>query len=289
MSLPPPVANQAFCNVSALEGGQVDIPLHFFITRVKEDEIVTAPALAFIIQHFQTKANFVFDLGIRHDVEKYPRIVLERIRNGPFFSKIAIDVPAFLEKGGLPPSEVTTVCLSHCHWDHAGDPSQFPNATFLTGVESRTLFNPGYPDDPDSGFDSNLLPAHRTRFLSPASWPPLGPFPRALDFYGDGSLYIIDAPGHLPGHINVLARTSADGGWIYLAADSMVDRRLLSGEAQMVEGSHRDTQAAEEHAGRIRKLVQENEKVRVMLAHDAGWYSENKGGSAFWPGKIPSL
>ena len=33
---------------------------------------------------------------------------------------------------------------------------------------------------------------------------------RALDFYGDGSLYLIDCPGHAHGHMCALARTSSN-------------------------------------------------------------------------------
>lgn len=42
---------------------------------------------------------------------------------------------------------------------------------------------------------------------------------RAIDFFGDGSLYFLDAPGHAVGHINALARTSKDT-FIYMGADS---------------------------------------------------------------------
>lgn len=48
----------------------------------------------------------------------------------------------------------------------------------------------------------------------------IGPYPRAMDIFGDGSMYIIDASGHVDGHINILARTSPDGAWILLGADS---------------------------------------------------------------------
>ena len=45
--------------------------------------------------------------------------------------------------------------------------------------------------------------------------------------------------------------------------------------------------SGDRHIARIRELAK-NEKVRVVFAHDANWYEENKGGSAFWPGKIES-
>ena len=42
---------------------------------------------------------------------------------------------------------------------------------------------------------------------------------RAIDFFGDDSLYFLDAPGHAVGHINALARTSRDT-FIFMGADS---------------------------------------------------------------------
>ncbi|CAA7268434.1 unnamed protein product [Cyclocybe aegerita] len=92
--------------------------------------------------------------------------------------------------------------------------------------DAQSLFKSGYPEDPTSHFMSDLFPleGHR-KFLNPTDWTPIGPFPRALDFFGDGSLYIVDSPGHLVGHVKILAHTSSDSGviylgWIYLGGDS---------------------------------------------------------------------
>ena len=210
------------------------------------------------------------------------------------------DAEDSLAKGGLSPTDITHLCLSHLHFDHIGDPAPYTSATVLVGAGGRPLIETGYPHDPESLFDSRLLPEGRTRWLDPTEpasgevWVPLGPFPHALDLFGDGSLYIVDAgPGHVQGHVNVLARTSADGGWIFLAGDAAHDRRLLSGEARIPHHTtwgcaHRDAGAAEEHIARIRELMGEA-RVRVILAHDVPWYEVNKGGDAFWPGAIKPL
>lgn len=36
-------------------------------------------------------------------------------------------------------------------------------------------------------------------------WRPFGP-----DIFGDGSVFVVDTPSHLPGHINLLVRTGKD-------------------------------------------------------------------------------
>ena len=48
MSLPPPSANQAFCNVSALQAGLVTVPLAWILDGVEDTVKITAPALCFL-------------------------------------------------------------------------------------------------------------------------------------------------------------------------------------------------------------------------------------------------
>ena len=44
---------------------------------------------------------------------------------------------------------------------------------------------------------------------------------RAIDFFGDGSFFFLDAPGHAVGHINALARTSTQPDtFLYMGGDS---------------------------------------------------------------------
>ncbi|KAF8227383.1 hypothetical protein L208DRAFT_1405516 [Tricholoma matsutake] len=293
MTLPPPSATQAYCDVSALEAGLIHLPGMMYTSSITDPEVINlVPSLSFLLQHSTNNGKFVFDLGIRRDWENFPPIVCESIKK-VFKTQVPQDVVESLAKGRLSPSDVSTVCLSHCHFDHVGDPTPFTTSTFIVGNEAKSLFNLGYPADPKSSFPSDLLPPSRTKFLSPDSWQPLGPFPRALDFYGDGSLYIIDAAGHLEGHINVLARTSADGAWIYLAGDSAHHWDLITGKGNIAHHptygcAHVNEELAKEHIRRIRAL-HELPRVKVLLAHDGPWYESNKDGPAFWPGKIVSL
>lgn len=181
-----------------------------------------------------------------------------------------------------------------------GDPAPFTNATFLVGADAEPQILDGYPTNPTASETTTCLPLSRTHFLPSSLFSTsIGPFPRAYDLFSDGSLYIIDSPGHIPGHINVLARTSATGGWIYLAGDSAHDVRLLTGEREVAEVEvaggrrlclHGDREGAEVHIGRIRELMRREEgDVRVLIAHDWEWFERNRGGGAFWPGVIPSV
>lgn len=113
-----------------------------------------------------------------------------------------------------------------------------------------------------------------------------------LDVFKDGSLYVVDAPGHLPGHINLLARTPNDDGstsWVYLAGDSCHDRRIIRGEKAIsewldVHGQvcciHADRAQANETIERIRGL--EAKGVEVILAHDIEWEEDVRNAKRFF-------
>lgn len=308
-ALPPAVPGQPYCNVSALEGGFLTLPCSLTINNAAAGETLYVPSLSFLLQHSRSGERFIVDLGIRKDFAtntNTPPAVRERVMK-VFNPHIDQDVIDSLAKGGTKPEEIEHVCLTHCHWDHIGDTHPFTNAQFVVGGACRELFRPGYPGDPKSAFASDILPEGRTLFISPNDtiagtgenrWSSLGPLPHAYDYFGDGSLYVIDAPGHLAGHVNVLARTSADGGWIYLAGDSAHDWRLVRGQSgiacdrnehgHITRCVHADPETAKLTTERITKLL-DYPKVRVLLAHDDEFWNDEGNRTAFWPGRIPSL
>lgn len=159
-----------------------------------------------------------------------------------------------------------------------------------------------------SFFEADLLDPSRTIELpSPGSkghgdpksginltgpWKPFGHLPSTLDLFQDGSLYVVDAPGHLPGHINLLARTEGgDGGtkWVYLAGDACHDRRIIRKEREIGEWLdvhkhvcciHADRAGAEATIDRIRAL--EKGGVEVILAHDVEWENDERNRERFF-------
>lgn len=295
MKLPHPTAGQPYCDISVLEAGFVNVPLKWVVDITQDDERTTLPVLAFLLRHSKSQKKLLFDLGIRRDWENLPPAFIKKIKAIGFGVEVPQYVVAALAKGGTRPEDIDFVCISHLHFDHVGYTKPFTNVTYLAGEGCRPLVEDGYPANPESFFTSDLLPASRTHFLSAAEWPPLGPFEHALDFYGDGSLYIVDAgPGHLPRHVNLLIRTSSDGGWVYLAGDSAHDRRLLTGEANIAKTdmfgcAHHDAALQAKHIAKIRALMDAEPRVQVILSHDLPWYEVDRNGDALWPGKLWSL
>ncbi|KGY15108.1 hypothetical protein PABG_12058 [Paracoccidioides brasiliensis Pb03] len=49
-----------------------------------------------------------------------------------------------------------------------------------------------------------------------------------MDYFVDGSVFIIDAPGHVAGHLNLLVRIDSEK-CMYLAGDTAHDVRVYKG------------------------------------------------------------
>ncbi|KAG1793261.1 beta-lactamase-like protein [Suillus plorans] len=294
LSLPAPSDEQAYMYVSALEGGHMNVPLDLILAGDQPDEPIVCPSLAFFLRHSKSNKRVVFDLGIRRDIKEFAPAATER-----FLPTVNQTVAESLEAGGVQPSSVDVVVLSHLHWDHVGDPSLFTTAEFVLGEGSKkALADPGSCHNP-AAFTSVRVPEDRLRFITTLDLNvAIGPYPCAMDIFGDGSMYIIDASGHVAGHINILARTSQDGAWILLGADSAHHPDLITGKMQIayrvdpntcsVMCVHEDKEAAEENIRRMRSLL-EVPRVQVLISHDIYWYQENKNKDVFLPHVIPPL
>lgn len=322
LTLPQSSEDQIYVTISALDAGHLTLPERLFITDADPEKRSTVPSLSFLIQHpagssathGRNATNLVFDLGLKRDFTGYAPAQQAHIsQRQP--TVLSPDAGESLRKGGLDPAkDVDIVMLSHVHWDHVGTPSDFPNAKFVVGSGTLHLLREGGgPLYPKEIFNADELPADRTWELPPVrevgtavtrdrqtdhKWQTLAQFPAVVDFFGDGSVYVVDAPGHLYGHVNLLARTGPNR-WVYLGGDCCHDPRILKGEKGIamyddgrggLRSVHVDTETARGTVGRIGKLlktgemVPEGAEVEVVVAHDRQWREKNQ--ERFWPGRL---
>lgn len=115
-TLPEPKPDQAYIEVSALEGGVIQLPLWMFVKGASPDEISVCPSLAFSLRHKPSGAHLVFDLGLRRDTSTYAPAVQALIAKY-MPCEVPQSVEESLKKGGIDPEQVETVVLSHLHYD----------------------------------------------------------------------------------------------------------------------------------------------------------------------------
>ncbi|SPQ24134.1 2b39dff3-ee1e-4787-827f-2a7d9516924a [Thermothielavioides terrestris] len=189
---------------------------------------IDVPIYCFLISHGDR--HVLFDLGVRKDWHHYaPKTVdlirrTTRCRTDKNVSEI-LDEHAALT--GVRSADIEAIIWSHHHFDHIGDPSTFPASTDLVvGPGVKAACWPAYPTNPHSLILDADAAGRTVREVDFGAAPlRIGRFD-AVDYFGDGSFYLLDAPGHSVGHLTALARVTAagDGGddasFVFMGADA---------------------------------------------------------------------
>lgn len=117
---------------------------------------------------------------------------------------------------------INAIIFSHAHWDHCRPfKTDFPNAKAYFGPCTYEYCAPGHLVDPTSLWDGRFFdPTNSTEPSEALScpWIPFDPFERAMDYFGDQSFRVIQAPGHMPGNLCACARLES-GDWVLLGSD----------------------------------------------------------------------
>ncbi|KAG2155680.1 beta-lactamase-like protein [Suillus clintonianus] len=297
--LPADGESQVYLTVSAIVAGTLFL-LHedVFQDCVRDEpesddtpEGTRVPTFAFLLQHPQ-QGKLFFDLGLRKNGEGYAPSVMEGAI--PTFKvECDEDIVDIIAKADPPiePQDINFVIYSHLHFDHVGDLAPFSRATLVMSRESKIFTLNPYPDDPRSKY--NALPTgQRVCYLdfaadaSPAQdmpharlIQPLGSFDRAIDLFGDGSLYLIDTPGHMSGHMTALARVAKDA-FVLLAADTCHSRQCYapSSAGLVREISSLNYQEWDVAKATVTKLTEMSQmaNVIVVLAHEVERLQEKR-------------
>lgn len=188
------------------------------------------PCPAFLIRH-PSAGPILVDTGLHPSVASKPSANMGRVFTR--FSRPRLepgaDVPARLRDRGLDAKGITTVVMTHLHYDHASAISEFPNAVYVLSdaewiaatTDSRPLLRGYRPQHYDYVFDYRTVSFDRSGVSS------YGSFARTFDLLGDGSVRLAYTPGHSAGHMCVIARLSRRD--FVIAGDTVYTMRQLAG------------------------------------------------------------
>ena len=109
----------------------------------------------------------------------------------------------------LTPDQIKYVGISHYHGDHVGQVSAFPRSTLLIGKGDWDVLT-----DPKSAAVAN--PAPFANWISGGG--KVEPLLGDKDVFGDGSVVVLNTPGHTPGHHSLLVRLK-DTGNVLITGD----------------------------------------------------------------------
>ncbi len=205
--------------------GQAPASLMFSPTLPGHD-IFSFPSYSFLVSNTAQDKHVLFDMGMRKDWEHTlpPKTVGFIKQYMPFDVKKNIDEVLDEDAGhlGITTKSISAVIWSHQHFDHRGDINAFPSSTdIVVGPGFKAAYLPAYPTNPESSILESELERHTLRELDNASFTlKIGQFP-AHDFFGDGSFYLLSAPGHTVGHLCALARvlTTPSPSFVFMGGD----------------------------------------------------------------------
>ena len=118
-----------------------------------------------------------------------------------------------LEAAGIAARQLLGVIVTHSHWDHVSGLADLPGVPVWTTAAELDFIASGH----EATTLARQLGTENYRALEFADQPYLG-FKRSLDWFGDGTVVVVPAPGHSPGSLIVLVN-QPDGARYALVGD----------------------------------------------------------------------
>ncbi len=174
----------------------------------------------------------------------------------PISATLTVTIGEQLAKIGVKPEDISIIGISHYHFDHTGQAGAFPQAKLLIG---KGDYDSLAATPPLNGADPTPL----------KRWFGGGGSAEGVvgdkDVFGDGTVTMIDLPGHTPGHHALLVKLPKTGT-VLLSGDQFHFRENLW--ANGVPGFNYSRSLTLASSDRFNKLAA-NTNALVIIQHDA--------------------
>ncbi len=229
-------------------------------------DVIVSPCLAYVLRH-PTAGVIVIDTGLHPDAQRDLRrdfglpmsLLFRGLRPAPapFDEQLrALDVD---------PERVKSVLMTHLHVDHTSGMRLLPNARFTCSRAEWSATRTRFPAA--RGYVPHHLPERKRVELVDfgAQGEPWGPFPRTIDWLGDGSVRLIDSPGHTAGHLSVLL-TAAGGADVLVVGDAAYTLRSI--DEQILPMLCADDDAARMTLRELKAFTEQDPDAILVPSHD---------------------
>ena len=155
----------------------------------------------------------------------------------------------------LKPEQIKYVGISHYHGDHTGQVASFPAAMLFIGKGDWDGLNAATPGP-------GVNPAPFAPWIKGGG--KVEPLPADKDVFGDGSVIILNAPGHTPGHHSLLVKLRETGAVLISGDLAHFHENYESNGVPSFNSSRSETLAS---LDRFKKIAA-GLKAKVILQHD---------------------
>ncbi len=231
---------------------------------------VGLPISVFLFEH--KNGLVLFDTGLDPAIVSDPNYISQAIGRVLLKRIFRFEIEAYeklgakLRAGGFDPHKVRKAIISHLHFDHVGGISDIPEAELLVSEAEWAQVSQPHPErewilkEHLAISESNWVPIEFKASQSPL----LSNFEGTYDVMGDGALVLLPTPGHTPGSLSMLVRSSLGpplllvGDLAYSADAILQDRVPGTGDPKQLRTTY----------AKVRRLKSSLPDLLIIPSHD---------------------
>lgn len=239
---------------------------------------VQFPILSVLIERANDLVLFDTGIGTRIEEEMRPPIYwgnlffnrfIMRTQFNPRHDALVHQLPRL----GFKLEDVKNVIVSHLHWDHAGGMRDFPYARFFVNrrewdfasrLSGMSLLKNAFIKEQfcGAGLDIDLIETDSRK--------PFKKFPASYDLFGDGSMVLVDLPGHSPGLMGMFL-TLPSGRRFFFSADTFyfpegLEQRLP--KSVLMQSLVSEDPECHASINRVFELMTSDPQLEIVGSHD---------------------